>query len=61
MFELTPHGRSYKEHVLWNFGASGDGAQPGGNLTPNVNGATLYGTTGWGGAYGQGTVFEITP
>ncbi|MFY9719230.1 MAG: choice-of-anchor tandem repeat GloVer-containing protein [Candidatus Cybelea sp.] len=43
--------------VLYRFNGS-DGQQPQAGLI-NVNG-TLYGTTNFGGKYGQGTVFSIT-
>jgi len=48
-----------KYAVLHSFGGSGDGAQPQDKLV--VAGGKLYGTTVAGGAYGSGTVFEITP
>jgi uncharacterized repeat protein (TIGR03803 family) len=57
VFSITPGG---KEKVLYSFGAHpSDGALPAAGLT-DVKG-TLYGTTGYGGAYGEGTVFSITP
>ncbi|MFY9739997.1 MAG: choice-of-anchor tandem repeat GloVer-containing protein [Candidatus Cybelea sp.] len=45
--------------MLYSFGASEDGANPYAGLV-NING-TLYGTTAYGGANGDGTVFSITP
>ncbi len=45
--------------VLYSFGGSGDGANPYARLI-NVKGM-LYGTTAYGGANGDGTVFSITP
>jgi len=45
--------------VLYSFGGSGDAANPYAGLI-NVNGM-LYGTTAYGGANGDGTVFSITP
>jgi len=46
-------------NILHEFGVSPyDGALPSAELT-NVKG-TLYGTTGFGGSYGLGTVFSIT-
>ncbi len=57
VFSITPSG---KETVLHSFGSkSGDGEYPYAGLI-NVNG-TLYGTTYYGGAKGDGTVFSITP
>ena len=47
------------ESVLHRFGESSDGKDPSAGLL-NVHG-TLYGTTASGGAYGDGTVFALTP
>ncbi len=55
--ERTRSNVRYK--VLYNFGGSGDGANPYAGLV-NVKGM-LYGTTYAGGANGDGTVFSITP
>jgi uncharacterized repeat protein (TIGR03803 family) len=58
VFELTAAG---KEEVLYAFGSqSGDGSIPFAGLTFDKKG-NLYGTTCNGGAYGNGTVFELTP
>ena len=57
IFSITTSGR---ERVLHSFGGSGsDGRSPYGRLT-GVRG-TLYGTTEFGGTYGDGTVFALTP
>jgi len=57
VFELTSAG---VEEVLYSFGSqSGDGMSPYAGLMFDKKG-TLYGTTYGGGAYGSGTVFEIT-
>jgi uncharacterized repeat protein (TIGR03803 family) len=50
------------ETILHNFGgtAGNDGANPVATLIEDRNG-NFYGTTSAGGAYGYGTVFEITP
>ncbi len=57
VFSITPSGT---ETVLYSFkGGSGDGQQPDAGLI-NVKG-TLYGTTLYGGANDDGTVFSITP
>src|SRR5271155_588493 len=45
--------------LLHAFSGKGDGSSPGAALT-EMNGV-LYGTTEGGGAYGDGTVFSITP
>jgi uncharacterized repeat protein (TIGR03803 family) len=60
VYEITPGG-SYK--ALYNFCSQtncADGAYPQATLVQDANG-NLYGTTLNGGAYGNGTVFEITP
>jgi uncharacterized repeat protein (TIGR03803 family) len=60
-FELMPAGGgSWTETVLHSFGGTGDGSFPQGGLTLGGSG-NLYGTTEDGGAYGGGTVFELTP
>lgn len=61
VFELTPdtHG-GWTENVLHNFGLGTDGSQPFDGLVFDASG-NLYGTTSGGGAYGWGTVFEVTP
>jgi uncharacterized repeat protein (TIGR03803 family) len=60
-FELSPPtiaGAPWTETVLYNFGASGDGNSPLGNVILNSCG-DLFGTTWEGGKDGQGTVFEL--
>ncbi|MGQ0568133.1 MAG: choice-of-anchor tandem repeat GloVer-containing protein [Armatimonadota bacterium] len=58
IFRITTSGT---ETVLYSFGATaGDGSRPGAGLTKAPDG-NLYGTTEAGGAYGNGTVFRITP
>jgi uncharacterized repeat protein (TIGR03803 family) len=60
VYEITPSG-SYK--ALYNFCSQtncADGSYPQSALVQDANG-NLYGTTLNGGAYGAGTVFEITP
>jgi uncharacterized repeat protein (TIGR03803 family) len=47
------------ETVLWSFGDGTDGLYPESDLI-NVKG-TLYGTTLYGGTYGDGAVFSIVP
>ena len=62
-FALTPPstpGGPWTEHTLWSFGVvPGDGVAPVAGLTL-VDGL-LYGVTFEGGAYGDGTVFQLTP
>ncbi len=49
-----------QETALYSFGGTPDGEVPSGNLILDTSG-NLYGTTAGGGAYGQGTVFELSP
>ncbi len=57
VFSTTPSGT---ETVLHSFGGSGDGQYPYYGGLVNVKGK-LYGTTYYGGAYGNGTVFRLSP
>jgi uncharacterized repeat protein (TIGR03803 family) len=59
VFKLTPTGA---ETVFYTFdsGAGGDGELPMGSLIQASDG-NFYGTTVDGGAYGAGTVFQLTP
>ncbi|HEY2473810.1 MAG TPA: choice-of-anchor tandem repeat GloVer-containing protein [Candidatus Cybelea sp.] len=59
VFKLTPHGKTYKEQVLWNFGGTPDGSFPEAGLIADAAGS-LYGTTDSGGRYGGGSVFKLT-
>jgi uncharacterized repeat protein (TIGR03803 family) len=56
VFEVTPLGT---ETILHSFGASGDGSFPFAGLVLDKKG-NLYGTTDFGGAHGNGTVFKLT-
>jgi uncharacterized repeat protein (TIGR03803 family) len=61
VFELTPKaGGGWSEKLLHSFGKGTDGAQPLGGVILDAAG-NLYSTTQFGGAYGYGTVFELTP
>jgi uncharacterized repeat protein (TIGR03803 family) len=60
VFKLTHTKKGWTETILHSFGASQDGSQPYCVLTLDATG-NLYGTTNVGGAYGYGTVFELTP
>jgi uncharacterized repeat protein (TIGR03803 family) len=61
VFELKPQaGGGWAEKILHNFGKGTDGGIPFSGLIFDAAG-NLYGTTQQGGAYGYGTVFEITP
>jgi uncharacterized repeat protein (TIGR03803 family) len=62
VFELTPNpGGSWDETIIHSFGGSAqDGTLPHANLIFDAIG-NLYSTTYYGGAYNDGTVFELTP
>ncbi len=61
VFKLTPSGSRYTESILWVFKGHehADGAYPTASLIADQSGA-LYSTT-YGGYYGYGTVFKLTP
>jgi uncharacterized repeat protein (TIGR03803 family) len=60
VFKLTPNADgSWTGSVLHSFNGS-DGANPPAGLIFDAFG-NLYGTTYWGGASGDGTVFKLTP
>jgi uncharacterized repeat protein (TIGR03803 family) len=58
VFSFVPHGRHWKEKVLYRFTNNYDGYEPGPGLMLGSNG-TLYGTTYHGGMYDYGTVYEL--
>jgi uncharacterized repeat protein (TIGR03803 family) len=61
VFELSPSsGGGWSEKVLHSFGHGADGYYPYAGLVFDAYG-NLYGTTPYGGAYGQGTVFQLKP
>jgi len=61
VFDLKRTNDGWKEQVLYRFqGGSKDGAHPKGGVTFDKNG-NLFGTTAYGGANGNGTVFKLTP
>jgi uncharacterized repeat protein (TIGR03803 family) len=62
VFELIPgKNGAWTRKILHNFNLDGvDGEDPIGGLIFDKNG-NLYGTTASGGAYGVGTVYELTP
>ena len=59
VFELTPNNGQWTEKVLHTFQPK-YGDRPTAGLIMDSAG-NLYGTTYYGGAYGYGTVFELTP
>jgi uncharacterized repeat protein (TIGR03803 family) len=63
VFKLTAPKKkngAWTETVLYSFGTGTDGVNPIGGVTLDAKG-NLYGTTSVGGAYGDGTIFEVTP
>lgn len=52
--------RDWAETVLFHFDGGSDGGTPYGSVIFGPDGS-LYGTTGYGGADGAGTVFKLTP
>jgi uncharacterized repeat protein (TIGR03803 family) len=56
VFKLSPTG---KKTVLYNFQGGADGGEPFGGVIQDAQG-NLYGTTGYGGVYGNGTVFKVS-
>jgi len=63
VFELSKPSLSrnaWTETILYNFGNPGDGSEPEAAVSFDSNG-NLYGSTEFGGAFGQGTVFRLTP
>ena len=60
VFKLTPSDRGWTESVIWSFTGGSDGERPySGVLFDSVG--NLYGTTNFGGQYGYGTVYELSP
>lgn len=57
VFMITPAG---VETVVYSFAGGSDGVSPGAKLLLASDG-NFYGTTGYGGTGGSGTVFKLTP
>lgn len=60
VFKLTLSGGGWAESVLHTFTGGNDGAEPYAGVVLDEAG-NLYGTTPYGGAYGCGVVFQLTP
>ena len=61
LLAATHSALAQSETVLYSFGSqAGDGANPGCCLILDKQ-SNLYGTTNYGGAYGFGTIFRLTP
>jgi uncharacterized repeat protein (TIGR03803 family) len=62
VYLLTPptHGKSWTQHILYNFLGNGDAASPGGELVRDAAG-NFYGVTAQGGINNLGAIYEISP
>jgi uncharacterized repeat protein (TIGR03803 family) len=58
VYQLTPSGNGWAEHVLYSFQGGSDGDGPLGGLIFDQSG-NLYGTASEGGSGGGGTVFTM--
>ena len=58
VFELEPNGSGYTLTTLYSFSGGADGLEPESGVSADARG-DLFGTTSAGGAFGDGTVFEI--
>jgi uncharacterized repeat protein (TIGR03803 family) len=60
VYKLTPSNGSWTETVIYSFNQGGDAQHPWGGVIFDQAG-NLYGTTVYGGAYGDGAIFKLTP
>jgi uncharacterized repeat protein (TIGR03803 family) len=60
VYKLTADGSAWKETILYSFTGGIDGSPSGSVLIDNRS-HEIYGTTAFGGAYGYGSVYELTP
>jgi uncharacterized repeat protein (TIGR03803 family) len=60
VFKLIPSNGGWRYSSLHDFVGSSDGEDPISNVTFDASG-NLYGTAQFGGTYGEGVVWEITP
>jgi len=60
VYELTPSNGGWAESVLYSFTGGSDGGNPYSGVT-FYRGASLYGTTYFGGQSSNGVVFQLTP
>lgn len=58
VYRINPDGSGYR--MLYSFAGGTDGINPQTSLIQGQDGA-LYGTTGWGGLFNEGTLFKINP
>lgn len=61
VYEMTQSNGSWTESIIYGFAVNnGDAEHPYGGVIFDSAG-NLYGTSAYGGAYGNGTVFKLTP
>ena len=60
VYELTPSNGGWTETVLYSFQSSPDGNTPYGGIVFDQAG-NIWGTTGFGGTYNNGTIYELVP
>jgi len=60
VFKLTPSNGNWTYTDLYDFTGGNDGANPESSVSFDAS-DNLYGTAEYGGAYGNGVVWEITP
>ena len=60
VYKLSPSSNGWTATELYSFTGGSDGRDPSSGVVLDAN-DNIYGTTGEGGTYGQGTVYEITP
>jgi len=60
IYKLSPGPKGKWTYTIEHSFTYSDGAEGGGGLIIDNNG-NLYGGTGYGGAYGEGVIFELTP
>jgi uncharacterized repeat protein (TIGR03803 family) len=62
VYELSPNGNGgWNYSTIYSFTGGADGSLPYRCTTIIDEAGNLYGTTGHGGAYGYGVVFEVSP
>jgi len=60
VYQLTPSGSGWSEHILYNFQNGADGRKPTGGLVMDTAGH-LYGNSYYGGSGGRGVVYQLSP
>jgi uncharacterized repeat protein (TIGR03803 family) len=60
VYKLTADGSAWKETILYSFAGGSEGSPSGSVLIDNRSNE-IYGTTAFGGVYGYGSVYELTP